>query len=407
MPKLRLTTPAVERLRPPPTGQVEYYDTALPAFGLRISYFGSRAWFVMGRVDGKLTRFTLGRYPDLSLADARAAARVTLQHARAGRDPRLIQAEERRQRERERRATFEATTTLFLKRYVAPRLRPNTAREYRRVLQGNDTKEWRDRPMVSFSRDDVAGLVSRIEDRGSPAAADRALAYLSKYFSWCEEEGILEANPAVRVRSSSPIRSRDRVLSIAELQCICDALRVFPGVFGPLFKILMLTGQRRGEVAGMTWEELKNLEGDNPIWELAGQRTKNHQAHLVPLAPKVAQILRNLPRTSSLVFSTTSRSPISGFSKAKRLLDETAEHQRERMGLPALLPWTLHDFRRTTVTVMNERLGIAPHVVEAVVNHISGPAKRGVAGVYNRALYLNERRDALCRWASYLDGLAP
>src|SRR4051794_16826821 len=102
MAKLRLTTPAVERLRPPPAGQVEYYDTTLPAFGLRISYSGAKSWFVMARVHGKLNRFTLGRYPNLCLADARAAGRATLQHARDGRDPRLLEAEQRRRKERER-----------------------------------------------------------------------------------------------------------------------------------------------------------------------------------------------------------------------------------------------------------------------------------------------------------------
>ena len=156
----------------------------------------------------------------------------------------------------------------------------------------------------------------------------------------------------------------------------------------------------------MRWEGLKELECNNAVWELAGHRTKNGQAHLVPLAPKVAQMLRNLPRTGPFVFSTTTHSPISGFSKAKRLLDETVNCGRERSGLAPLQPWTLHDFRRTTVTIMNERLGIPPHIVEAVINHISGPAKRGVAGVYNRALYLNERREALCRWSDYVDDFA-
>ena len=237
MPKARLTTPSIDRLRPPPSGQVEYYDTALPAFGIRISYSGTRAWFVMGRVGGKLTRFTLGRYPDLSLAEARAAARLTVQHARAGQDPRLIEAEEQRRKQRERNATFELTSILFLKRHVEPRLRPNTAREYRRILQGHDTKEWRARPMVSIGRDDVVDLVSRMEERGSPAAADRALAYLSKFFSWCEHQGILAANPAARVSATSPARPRERVLSIVEIECIWRALQAFPGIFGTVFRI--------------------------------------------------------------------------------------------------------------------------------------------------------------------------
>ena len=112
-----------------------------------------------------------------------------------------------------------------------------------------------------------------------------------------------------------------------------------------------------------------------------------------------------LPRTSALVFTTNGTTPISGFSKAKSSLDHEVARFRNLSGLATLPAWILHDLRRTMVTVMNEHLGIQPHVIEAVVNHTSGVAKRGVAGVYNRALYLDDRRNALSRWAEYLDRL--
>src|SRR5215213_6070357 len=118
MPKLRLTATAVERFQPPPSGQFEYYDTHLPAFGLRVSYSGAKAWFVMTRVDGKLTRVTLGRHPVLSLAEARDKARVAVEHARAGGDPRQLEAEQRRQKEKERLTTFEKVADLFITSYV-------------------------------------------------------------------------------------------------------------------------------------------------------------------------------------------------------------------------------------------------------------------------------------------------
>src|SRR5215213_10813023 len=113
MAKLRLTVTAVERFQPPKTGQVEYYDTHLPAFGLRVSYSGAKAWFVMTRVDGKLTRITLGHHPALSLAEARDKARLAVEYARAGGDPRKIEAEDRRRKEKERHATFERVADLF------------------------------------------------------------------------------------------------------------------------------------------------------------------------------------------------------------------------------------------------------------------------------------------------------
>ena len=175
--------------------------------------------------------------------------------------------------------------------------------------------------------------------------------------------------------------------------------------FGPLFQLLALTGQRRGEVAGMRWDELRGLGNTGALWDLPAHRTKNGQSHLVPLGPAVQGILAAIPRASPLVFSTNTSTPVSGFSKAKRGLDEQLKKRRSAQGRPALLSWTLHDLRRTAVTVMNERLGIQPHVVEAVVNHTSGAAKRGVAGVYNRALYLDDRRSALEAWASYVTRL--
>src|SRR5215207_3666131 len=141
MPKARLTALAVNRLKPPETGQVEYFDTHLPAFGLRVSYSGTKAWMVMTRVHGKLTRITLGRHPAMSLAEAREKARTVVEDAKAGKDPRVIAAQERRCKDQERRTTFDVVGSLFMERYVNRELRPNTAREYRRILQGPDTKE--------------------------------------------------------------------------------------------------------------------------------------------------------------------------------------------------------------------------------------------------------------------------
>ena len=162
-------------------------------------------------------------------------------------------------------------------------------------------------------------------------------------------------------------------------------------------KLLLLTGQRRGEVAGMTWGE---LDLDKAVWSMPASRTKNGLPHDVPLSQQAVALLRSVPRRDgrALLFGRAG-GPFSGWSKSKERLDARITRQRAelRLGRPlatgesphpddALAPWTLHDLRRTVVTGMNE-LGIAPHVVEAVVNHVSGRAKAGVAGVYNRAVY--------------------
>jgi integrase len=170
---------------------------------------------------------------------------------------------------------------------------------------------------------------------------------------------------------------------------------------------LLLTGQRRGEVAGMTWSELRDLSNENAIWEIPGNRTKNKRSHIVPLQSATKELLLRMPRTGDLVFTTNGHTPVSGFGKVKARLDDRIAGMRRGDHLDPMPAWTLHDLRRTMVTVMNEKLKIAPHVVEAVVNHMSGLAKAGVAGVYNRALYFNDRRHALLLWARWLQELNP
>ena len=194
--------------------------------------------------------------------------------------------------------------------------------------------------------------------------------------------------------------SRDRVLTEEELTLVWRGFAAEGGVFGQLFQLLLVTGQRRGEVAGMQWR-IRNGNPNEAVWEIPGSRTKNRRPHLVPLSPGALNILNQVAFTGPFLFSTTGTTPVSGFGKVKARLDKWILARK-----PDFRPWTLHDLRRTMVTTMNERLSVPPHVVEAVVNHISGDAKRGVAGVYNRALYLEERRAALASWASYIEALA-
>ena len=152
----------------------------------------------------------------------------------------------------------------------------------------------------------------------------------------------------------------------------------------------------------MRWEEVEGLGTDEAVWKLPHTRTKNGRSHLVPLTPVVQALLIELPRTGPLVFSGTSATAAQALAKRRGSSMSVIDLIRREGGQGPLPDWTLHDLRRTMVTTMNEHLGIAPHVVEAVVNHVSGPAKRGVAGVYNRATYLQDRRNALREWAAYV-----
>lgn len=397
MPRSRLTAAGVAKMKAPASGQVDWFDELLPGFGVRLSYNGTKSWFAMVRVSGKLIRSTLGRHPALSLAAARDKARNVKLQAEAGIDPRRVKHAAQIEEAVRYANTFEVVAKEFLQNYATPNLRPSTVREYVRALQGNDTAFLTSRPISEITKRDILSIVDRMSARGSTGAAGRTLAYLSKFFSWCVDRELLQSSPTDRIRSPQPTKSRDRVLSPNEIALVWRAFSNEGGLFGPLFKLLALTGQRRGEVAGMLWDELDDLSAADPIWRIPGTRTKNHQPHVVPLSPTALELLRALPNTGHFIFSTNARTPVSGFGKAKARID--AALTQHDVSLPA---WTLHDLRRTMVTVMNEELRIQPHVVEAVVNHVSGSAKRGVAGVYNRALYLDERRQALNAWDIWL-----
>ena len=214
------------------------------------------------------------------------------------------------------------------------------------------------------------------------------LSCLSKMFSWLVQHRRVSQNPCKDVHRPEASTARDRVLTDGEIVKFWRATDAERKELSALLKLLLLTGCRLNEVAGMTRTELSD---DGATWNIPGSRTKNKRPHVVPLAP----LARKMVGTGSegFVFTTTGRSPVSGWSKIKRRLDEA-------MKIP---PWRLHDLRRTAATGMAE-IGIAPHIVEAALNHISG-AKAGVAGTYNRAAYAEEKRAALERWATHVQGL--
>ena len=233
----------------------------------------------------------------------------------------------------------------------------------------------------------IPGRGRRSEGPTEPLA--RAMyATLSKMFSWLVQHRRVEKNPCAGVHRPDAPRARDRVLTGDEIVKFWQAAEAEH--HAPLFKLLLLTGCRLNEVAGMRRSELTD---DFATWSIPGERTKNHRPHVVPLPPMARELIKSVPTTGDLVFTTTGTTPISGWTMIKRRLDAA-------MKIPS---WRLHDLRRTCATGMAE-IGIAPHIVEAALNHISG-AKAGVAGTYNRAAYAAEKKAALERWAAHVAGL--
>jgi integrase len=404
MPTKKLTDLFVERAKPPARGRVEYFDAAFPGLALRITENGGKSWCAFYRFGGRLRRFTIGRYPTVKPAQARKEAAAALERVREGFDP----AEEKRAR-RDLRApendTFGTLVTEYLDRHLRANSRESTFLEAKRDLEHDALPKWRNRPIASISRRDVIDLVDRIIARGAEVQANRTLARLRALFNWAVEKDRLLASPVARMKLPTQEYARDRVLSDDELRWLWAASNEIGWPFGPLVRLLALTAQRRDEVAGMEWPE---LDLDKRTWTIPRHKAKNDREHAVQLSDVAMEVLRSLPRVDNLVFTTTGETAVSGFSRSKRRLDEAMlRAKREELGMrkgDAIAGWTLHDLRRTAATGM-ARLNFPPHVVDKVLNHASGTI-RGVAAVYNRFAYLEERRVALEAWGRYLNNLA-
>ncbi|HTA99822.1 MAG TPA: tyrosine-type recombinase/integrase [Bradyrhizobium sp.] len=407
----------------------EMPDGGCPGLYLVIQTSGQKSWALrFRRPNSKPAKLTLGPLDQsgkeaspqptighpLTLASARAlAAELGRQRAR-GRDVVADHeaAKSRQKFEQETRAqnTFAGAVRDFIEQYARKKtrrweqqarllgLRP--ASNTLEIIPGGLAHRWRDKPTVDIDGHDIHSLIDetrrggvpgleRRTDEPSEARARVMLACLSKMFNWLLQHRKVEKNPCSGVHRPDPSRARDRVLTDAEIAKFWLATDTIGGTFSPLLKLLLLTGSRLNEVAGMTREELSD---DGLTWNIPGSRTKNNRPHVVPLAPLARDILKSVTADAGLLFTTTGRSPVSGFSKIKSRLDNS-------LSIP---PWRLHDLRRTAATGM-AGIGVAPHIVEACLNHVSG-AKAGVAGTYNRAAYEPEKRAALKRWADHVTG---
>lgn len=409
MPTIRLTQLAVTKLAPPQTGRVVYWDRTLPGFGLRVTSAGAKSWICKTRVGTKQVFETLGtlaRVPKVE--DARELARVSQDKAARGVNP----VEEKRvETARAVVNTVQAAVECYLA-HCDRTLKPKTAAEWRRIFTHDVLPAWGERPLAEISKGDVLELVNNkaaMRERkrkgmssGAVVQAGKMLTRLRTFFGWAAANDLTPADPTAGVRRPAKEAQRDRVLENDEIATFWAATGRLGNPFGPLFRLLLLTAQRESEVAGMRWSEI-----DGATWTIPGSRAKNGKPHIVHLSALALETLETVPRVAGqdLLFSGTGARPVSGFSAAKarldrRMFDVLREDDDEAAELPA---WTLHDLRRTATTGM-ARLGIARHVADKVLNHTAGTI-RGVAAVYNRFEYVDERRAALEAWGRYVEGL--
>lgn len=365
------------------------WDDALKGFGVKLNAGGARQFVCQFRNPaGETKRITLGRVDSLTLDEARKAAKRTLAGVQLGADPHAAKVE----------AKAKATVTVrsVVDSYLAKaeeRLKPRSYVETRRLL----TKHWaplHEAPLYKVRLADVAKHLDTIASERGPTAANHARVALSAVFVHAMQRGLAESNPVAATARACALKSRDHVLTDPELVAVWKSCR--DDDHGRILRLLILTGLRRDEVGKMDWDEIDFATAE---WTIPAARMKNKRPHVVPLSRSALDIINDVPRRNStnLVFGVRGTG-FSGWSKAKREVDARIA------GTGATVkPWRLHDLRRTAATRMAET-GTLPHVVEAVLSHVSGH-KAGVAGVYNRAAYLPEKRLALDAWADRVEAL--
>ena len=382
---MRLTDKTIAGLTiPKGKSELLVFDDDLPGFGLRLRAGGSRKWIFQYRRDGRQHRMT--NKASMDAAWARAWAKKLHHEVGLGGDPQQEKADARIQAAH----TFAKVADDYLA-FRERGWRLASMRAGRRYLLSH-AKPLHGMEIAKINRAMIATELNRVERESGAVTANRFRAMLSSFFNWAAREGLIDANPAAFTNKRNETQ-RDRVLSDAEIRAIWAALQADD--FGDIVKLLALTGQRRAEISDLSWNEIDLERG---LIVLPANRTKNGREHVIPMSGPVRAILESRRQIYGRDRVFGIRGDVFSFSKPRKRLDAAI--------VPGAIerPWTLHDLRRTMATGMADRLAVQPHVVEAVLNHASGH-KGGVAGIYNRAQYLAEKKQALELWADYVMAL--
>jgi len=333
MPRIKLTKSSIDAL-PTSKSDMVYWDAGYPGFGVKVTPKGRKVFVVLYRAGGagsKLRKYTIGPYGRVTLHQARVAAQKVFAARLEGRDP----AAEKR--EARRRVVADRVEDL-LESFIAQRLAQNrSAGEISRLLRREVGKPWAGRSIHEIGKRDVVEVISAIDQRGAPVAANKTLKSLKTFLRWCIGRAVLDQSPAEGVPLPAREIARDRVLNDQELAQVILAAREMEGPYGDIVELLALTGQRREEVARMKWDELDLAQR---IWTLPKSRTKNGKEHLVHLSEQAITLLKRTDKKGPFVFSVVGTKPFQEFSKAKCRLDQLSD----------VTGWRLHDLRRTCVS---------------------------------------------------------
>lgn len=373
MPKAVLSDRTLKALEPPLSGQTTYWDDNLGSFGVRVSQGGAKSFVVV--YGPNRTRKTLGRYPTVSLKQARDKAKELLAEFTLG-------------IETQRSITWKKARERFLQD-CERKNKPNTVAYYRKRLDAHF--KFGQRNLSDISKQDVLQRIRRINT--SSSEQHHAFVIARTLFNWAIREDLLSSSPLQNVKGFKPAQARERVLNEQELQAVWTEAKRAPYPYGAIVKLLLLTGLRRNEAANLEWRFIDEVEGTIAV---PAQLTKNSRALTIPIGDVLKDTLAELPRINDYVFpsSHAAGTVFNGWGKAKSRFDAN---------LKDVSAYTLHDLRRTFATT-HAKIGTPIHVTEKLLNHVSGTIS-GVAAVYNRHTYLEEMRSAVAAYDEYLVNL--
>ena len=387
---MKLTEREIEKLAcPPGKRDCMVFDTEQRGLAVRVVASGSKSYLAQYVVAGRKRRVPLGSVDAISLAAARIAARTVMGDVAKGTDPaaeRKVAAENVKVEAQRERMTLARLVDDWTRLHLStrkPRYQAEAAGTIKRVFA-----DWLKRPAERLARKDVVQLLDRLP----PSMARAAAAYGRACFAWGAKRDSVTGNPFVALPVQATTK-RDRVLDDAEVARVWEAAAAIPAPFGPLVRLLLLTGQRREEVGGMAWGE---VSADLATWTVPAERTKNGVPSVVPLPAAAQEMLRMRladvrEQRRGLVFpGEGGKVPFGGWSKSKAKLDRDSK----------VADWRLHDLRRTAATGL-QRLGVRLEVTEAVLNHVSG-TRGGIVGIYQRHDWAAEKRTALDGWAAHV-----
>ena len=388
---MNLTDRFVQSAKSGEAGRTDFPDQKVVGLVLRVTHAGSKSWAVRYRrkSDGKRQRVTIGSYPQFSLSDARTGALEILSQAARGEDP----AKEKKRPSGGRPRTFGELAERYIETYAAKKL---SGKEDERQLRADILPQLEGEPLESIQRADIAAIINAIVARGSPIQANRTFSCVRKVFNWGIEAGLSEVMPIARMKPPSKEKSRERVLSPAEIRIFWRrtiSQTAMDWQMRALLRICLVTGQRISEVAGARTDE---LDFERAEWLISGDRAKNGVPHLVPLSPLAARLFQKAAKRSwhdLLILPSTPTDEAMTKSSPSKAMRRAADIY----GFSK--PATPHDLRRTCGSGIVS-LSFPRAIMDKVLNHISG--NRSIGAVYDRYEYASEKRAALTAWAGRL-----